>query len=141
MARFGRTPQTSPIDMLKQYGLILGRKVGLIALGWVVVYFISQPCRREGEINILIFVGLVIGAVAGLVAGWYIAQDAVEDSNLTGLSLYTVLVIASVAPMWLMDGLLGKIMGWPATFGGFMLLTAATLMALATAVWVGSAQD
>ncbi len=130
--------------MPTRYLAILARKMGFIALGWILVYFISQPMRKvpeDGGVNILTLFGLLVGAVAGLIAGWYIANDAVEDSSLCGIVLWVTLVVAAVIPMWIMEGLLGLITGWSMNFGGFMLLTAANLMALAAAVWYASAQE
>jgi hypothetical protein len=129
--------------LLQQYALILARKMGYVALGWVVVYFVSQPMRwvPEDGVNILTLFGLLVGSVAGLVAGWYLAIDSVEDSSLSGMVLWTVLVACSVIPMWLVEGVLRVITRWPLNFGGFMILTAANLMALATAVWYASSQE
>ena len=142
MARFGHG-QTDPIQILKNYALTFARKVGLVAAGWLPLYFISHPFRgsTDGELNVLMLFAPMIGALAGLVAGWHLAQDAVEDSSMHGLTLWTILVVGATAPMWIMDAILNKVTGWPWTFGGFMMLTAATLLALAAAVWVASAQE
>jgi hypothetical protein len=142
MARFGRS-QIDPADLLKRYALILGKKMGLVAVGWIPVFYLSRPFRgaNEDQLNVLMLFAPMIGAVAGLVAGWYMAQDAVEDSSMHGLSLWAILVVAAVLPMWVMDALLSGVMGWPWTFGGFMMLTAATLLGLASAVWMASAQE
>jgi hypothetical protein len=142
MPRFGRG-QTDPSVFMKRFGLIVLRKMGLIALGWIVVFFISQPFRGkpDQELNVLMLFAPMIGALAGLVAGWHMAQDAVEESSMHGLTLWSILVVAAVTPMWVMDGLLSKLLRWPWTFGSFMLLTAATLLAMAAAVWIASAQE
>ena len=126
-------------DALKRYGLILLRKMGFIAAGWVVLYFLTQPFRADG--SILMLFALIPGAVSGLVAGWYVATDAVEESSLQGLILWVLLVLAAIIPMWVVEGILRLITGWPMNFGGFMLLTAANIMALATAVWHASSQE
>jgi hypothetical protein len=137
--------QWTPVDALKSYAPILLKKMAFVAIGWVVIYFISQPFRREPEdgsgINILMLFSPLIGAVGGLVAGWYLATDAVEDSNLHGLMLWVLLVVGAVAPMWAVEGLMRTLMHKPMTFGGFMLLTAANLLALAAAVWHASSQE
>ncbi len=129
------------MDFLKQYGVIVARKAGIIALAWIAVYFISQPFRKEGDLNVLMLFAPMVGAIAGFIAGWYMATDAVEDSSLNGIVLWVILVIATVLPMWIVEGLLGKIMHRSMNFGGFMLMTAATLLALATAVWHASSQE
>jgi hypothetical protein len=134
--------QTSPVEILKAYSKVLGRKMGFIAIGWVVVYFISQPFRREGDLNVLMLFAPLIGALAGLVAGWYIATDAVEDSGLCGLPLWVLMVFGACFPMWAVEGIMHWIFrGWSFGFGGWMLLMFASLMALASAVWLESSQD
>jgi hypothetical protein len=139
-----RSAATSGMGMLSNYGKIVGRKMAFVALGWILVYFISQPFRgdtsKEG-INILMLFAPLIGAFAGVVAGWYLATDAVEDSNLSGMTLWFIIVIAAVAPMWIMEGILFLIFRWPMHFGGFMVLTSSTILALAAAVWHASSQE
>jgi hypothetical protein len=140
MARFGHG-QTDPIQILKNYARTYFIKVASVAAGWIPIYFISHPFRREGDLNVLMLFAPMIGALAGVVAGWHLAQDAVEDSSMHGVTLWVILVVGAAAPMWIMDAILNKLTGWPWTFGGFMMLTAGTLMALASAVWVASAQE
>jgi hypothetical protein len=131
------------MDFLKQYGLVVARKAGFIAIGWVLVYFISQPFRKEGDLNVLMLFAPMIGSIAGLIAGWYMATDAVEDSSLSGIVLWVILVLGTVLPMWTVEGIMAVIMPatWKLNFGGFMLLTASTLLGLATAVWHASSQE
>jgi hypothetical protein len=130
------------MDFLKQYGLIVAKKAGLIALCWIPVFFISWPFRNDdNELNILVLFAPMLGAIAGFIAGWYMATDAVEDSSLNGIILWVILVIAAVTPMWVSDLILGAITHRSMHFGGFMLMTAATLLALATAVWHASSQE
>jgi hypothetical protein len=135
------TPWT-PATGLKQYGLIVARKMGFIALGWVLVYFISQPFRHEGQlVNILMLFSPLVGAAAGLVAGWYMATDSAEDAGFTGLPLWVILVVASILPMFGVEGVMHLIFrSWVFGFGGWMVLSAAILMALASAVWNASSQ-
>lgn len=135
-----RSAGWNPAEPLKRFGLILLRKMGYIALAWVVVYFISQPFRDEKSLFLSLFAPIP-GAVAGLVAGWYVATDSVEESSLQGLVLWVLLVIAAVLPMWVVEGIMHLITRWPMNFGGFMLLTASSLMALAAAVWHASSQE
>jgi hypothetical protein len=130
--------------LLQRYAIILLRKMGYIAIGWVVVYFLFQKMREvpaDGGVNILTLFSLLVGAVAGLVSGWTMAPDAVEDSSMSGMVLWIILVVASVAPMWAVEGILKMITHWPMNMGGFMMLMAANLMALAAAVWNASAQE
>jgi hypothetical protein len=132
------------VDTLKSYALVLARKMGLVAVGWVGVYFLSQKFRTPGQdgINILMLFAPLIGAIAGLVAGWYVATDAVEDSQMSGLGLWVILVAASVIPMWVVEWVMHLIFPtWPMEFGGFMVVASANLLALASAVWHASAQE
>ena len=136
--------QWSPLQALGPYLVILARKMAFVSLGWVAVYFLSQPMRAEpanGDINILSLFGMVVGCFAGLLAGWYLANDAVEDSSLSGIVLWVLLVLSAVVPMWLVEALMHMITRWPLNFAGFLILTAATLMALASAVWYASTQE
>jgi hypothetical protein len=127
---------------LKEYGLVVGRKMGFIAIGWILLYFISPPFRKEGDLNILMLFAPMIGALGGLVAGWYMATDSVEDAGMSGLPLRIILVIASVLPMWVVEGIMRLILPtWHFGFGGWMELMAATIMAMATAVWHESSQE
>jgi len=128
-------------DLLRQYGPVLARKMGYIAVAWIAVYFISQPCRKEDGLNVLMLFAPLIGAIAGVVAGWYIATNAVEDSSLHGIVLWVILVLACVLPMWICDALLRLITGWQLHFGGFMVLTTASLLGLASSVWIAATQE
>ena len=84
----------------------------------------------------------MVGAVAGLVAGWYMATDAVEDSSLSGMILWAILVAASVIPMWVVEGdseahhtLAHAIRRFHAPDGG------QPAGSLASAVWLASSQE
>jgi hypothetical protein len=135
-----RSAGWNAVEPLKRFALILVRKMGYIALGWLAVYFISQPFRDEKSLFLSLFAPIP-GAIAGLVAGWYVATDSVEESSMQGLILWVLLVITSVFPMWAVEGAMHLITRWPMNFGGFMLLTASSLMALAAAVWHASSQE
>ena len=128
------------MDGLKSYGRVLGRKMGFIALAWVVIYFMSQPFRGKNseELNVLMLFAPLIGSIAGMVAGWYMATDAVEDAGFHGLPLWVLLVIGATGPMWIVEWILGRITHWPMAFGGFMELTFASLLALGAAVWMAA---
>jgi hypothetical protein len=139
MLRDGMT-QWTPLTGLKEYSRVLGRKIAFCAIAWVVVYFLTQPFRNPEAIFLPLF-GLMVGALAGLVVGWYMATDSVEDSGMNGLPLWTILVLASCISIWGVEGILYLITGWSAGFGGWMLLTAASLLALAAAVWHASSQE
>jgi len=126
----------------KSFPLVLLRKMGFIALAWIVVFFISHPFRTDnGGLNALWLFAPLVGAFSGLVAGWYMATDAVEESSLTGITLWAILVVAATLPMWIVDPLLSHLIGWPMNFAGFMVLTSATLLALGAAVWHASSQE
>jgi hypothetical protein len=136
--------QWSPLELFKRFGKILGRKMAFVAVGWLIVYFITQPMRQvptDGGVNILTLFGPVIGGLAGLIAGWHMATDAVEDSSMHGITLWVVLVAAAVIPMWVVEGIMRLFTHWPMNFGGFMVLLAANLLALASAVWLASSQE
>ena len=134
------TRQWTLSQMLRQYGVIVARKMGFIAIAWVVVYFLSQKTRVDGSMAMLF--APLLGAPVGLIAGWYMAERSVEDSSMSGIVLWIILVFGAVAPMWIVEGIMHVIKPtWPMNFGGFMLLTASTLMALAAAVWHASSQE
>jgi len=136
--------QWSQSELFKQYGKIVARKAGFVAIGWLLVYFLTQPMRQvpeDGGVNILTLFGPVIGGIGGLVAGWYLATNAVEDSSMHGMTLWVILVAAAAVPMWAVEGLMHAITRWPMNFGGFMVVMAGTLMALAAAVWHASSQE
>lgn len=133
---------SSPGGFLKGFGLILLRKAAFVALAWIAVFFISHPFRRDnGGLNVLWLFSPLIGAFSGMVAGWYLATDSVEESSLSGIVLWILLVIAAVTPMWIVDFALSFLLRWPMNFSGFMLLAAASLLALAAAVWHASSQE
>ena len=133
--------QWTPIQGIKSYSLVLARKMGLTAVGWLFVYFISQKFRYEGDLNVLMLFAPMIGAIAGLVAGWYMATDSVEDSGFSGITLWIVLFLATCIPIWLTEAIMHLLLPkWPFGFGGWMLLSAATLIAMATVVWHSSSQ-
>jgi hypothetical protein len=134
--------QWTPITGLKTYGKVLARKMLFIAIAWIAVYWISQPFRSAGDLNVLMLFAPVIGAFAGLVAGWYMATDAVEDSSLNGLFLWIILVLGAVLPMWIIEAIFHWILpNRTFGFGGWMLLMSATILALAAAVWHASSQE
>ena len=128
-------------ESLRQYALIVLRKMAFIAIGWIAIYFISQPFR-SGNFNVLMLFAPMLGALAGLVSGWYMATNALEDSSMGGLPLFVILVLAAVAPMWFMEWFLHLFFRtWELGFGGYMLLAAANLLALASAVWHAASQE
>jgi hypothetical protein len=61
---------------------------------------------------------------------------------MSGLALRVILVLASVLPMWIVEGIMHLIFrSWSFGFGGWMELMAATIMAMAAAVWHESSQE
>jgi len=137
----------NPVEALfKNYGRILLRKMSFVGLGWLIVYFITQPMRvdpgQTGGVNVLTLFAPMVGAIAGMVAGWYLATDAVEDSSLHGIVLWIILVLGACLPMWLVEGLMHLIIPkWQMNFGGFMAVAAGNILALAAAVWHASSQE
>ena len=133
----------TPFQGLKEYSRVLGRKVGFSAIGWLVMYFITQKLRStdSASINIAPLFALLPGAIGGLVIGWYLATDAVEDSGMTGFSLFTVLVIASWVPICAVELLMWLILRWPMGFGGWMMMMSALIIALAATIWHASSQE
>jgi len=133
------TTRGSAADLLKEFGLKVLRKMGIVAAGWIAVYFISQPFRVK-EAMLMLFAPM-IGALAGVVAGWYLAVDSGEDSNLSGPMLWSVVVLGAILPIWVMEGIFYLILRWPVNFGGFMLLAAATILAMGAGVWQASSEE
>ena len=131
----------TPLEGLRQYGLILLKKMGFIAIGWVIVYFISHPFRISGEFNVLMLFSPLIGAFAGVGIGWYLAENAVEDSPLLGMGLWVTLTAAGWAAIWVVEGVLHRIMHRPIEFGGWMLISTAMILSMAAAVWRSSADQ
>ncbi len=86
-----------------------------------------------------------IGAVAGGVIGWYVADDAVAEAGFGGIVLTILLVLACWIPVWFTDWLLNQIMhallGWPMTFGRWMVLTFTTIFSLIASVWRSVADE
>lgn len=136
MSRRSRTAGV-PITVLRDFALSLLKKMGYMALMWVVVFFVSQ-WLAEGIGTLF---AMMLGAIAGLIIGWFMAEDAVERAGFTGMPLWVGLIVASWAPIWVTEGLLKWITGWDMTFGRWMLITAAMLMSLAASVWRASADD
>jgi hypothetical protein len=61
---------------------------------------------------------------------------------MTGLGLWTILVIAGCIPIWAMEGLMHLI--FPSRvfgFGGWMVVMSAMILTLAAAVWHASSQE
>ncbi len=129
------------ITYFQRTALYVGRKSLWIAGGWIIVYLIAR-IFASGP---LMLVEPVLGAVFGGAAGWEMGNDAVHECGFTGLTLWVFLVVGCWAPIWLVtwieQAILNKLFGWPLTFGNWMLLTMATLLSLAAAVWRALADD
>ena len=119
----------------------LGKKMLWIILGWIIVYFLSQLFSKGSWM----LVEPVIGAVAGAVAGWEIADNAVSEAGFTGIVLWVLLVLSCWVPIWATQGVMQWIMtaalGWKMTFGQWMLLTMATIFSLIASIWRALADD
>jgi len=137
---YRRTSNWNPLEGLKGFALVLAKKIGWSALVWTVLYFASQPCRAV-ESPLTAFC-LVIGSLAGAAIGWWMAEDAVENAGFSGMTLWVILVLASAAAVWSVEGVFLLIFGkkWM-EFGGFMMAMSATVAALGTSVWRASADD
>jgi len=129
---------------LKPLVVYLGKRLGWISLGWLIIYFATQPMAEPG---VLMLFGLLVGAVAGLVIGWWLAEEAVERAGFSGMALWVILVVAAWLPPCgielVMYGLtrLFTGTGWPLGFGRWMVLTATMVVSLAAAVWRAAADD
>jgi hypothetical protein len=84
---------------------------------------------------------LPIGVTAGVVIGWWLAEDAVERAGFTGFTLWTILIVACWTPVAAAEFTLGHITGWSMGFGRWMLVAAALVMSMAATVWRASADD
>lgn len=126
-----------PLPVLRNFGLYLLKKMGYMALLWVAVYFLSQ-WMAEGVGALF---AMMLGAIAGLIIGWVMAEDAVERASFTGIPLWVTLIFASWITIGATENILKFFTGWELTFGRWMLITAAMLMALAASVWRASADD
>ena len=60
---------------------------------------------------------------------------------MSGMVLWVILVLAAVFPMWGVEGIMYLIRHRSMEFGGFMEMTAANVMALASAVYHAATQD
>jgi hypothetical protein len=137
--------QISPIETLKRYAPVLFRKLGFIALGWVVLYFLSHPFRvsdSRAGINVLVLFAPMLGALGGLVAGWYLVDKAGEDSEVNGMALWVPLILMTWLTIGVVEGVMRLLFrSWEFGFGGFMEVMAAMLLSGATIVWYGSSQE
>ncbi len=127
---------------LRELLLYLGKKLGWISLGWIGIYFLTQPMAREG---IVMLFSPLVGAVAGLVIGWWLAEEAVERAGFSGMVLWVILVLAAWLPPlgleFLMYGLTWFFTGapWPLGFGRWMVITTTCIVSMAATVWRASA--
>lgn len=126
--------------MLQQFLLgLLKRKLSWIALGWAIVYFSTQ-WMNEGIPTLF---APFVGALAGMIIGWVVGENAVEEAGFSGLALWVILVVACWLTLAFDEWVLGFIMshaaGWQMSFGRWMLLMAAMVLSLAAAVWRASA--
>jgi|GEM_PF-1579223 len=128
-------------EYLRRTALYAGRKALWIAAGWVVVYLIA----RIFATGPLMLIEPVLGAVFGGAAGWEMGDNAVQECGFTGIILWAFLVAGCWLPIWVVtwieQAFVHKLFGWQLTFGNWMLLTMATLLSLAAAVWRALADD
>ena len=130
-------------ETLQNFARSLLVKLAIITGGWVGIYFLTQLMREgsENSFNPMVLFNPLVGALAGLAIGWSLAEDAVERSGLTGVVLWVVLTVAGCIPIFVVEAVLGAITGRDIGFGRWMCITAAIIMAMASAVWRASADD
>lgn len=127
----------SAMETLRSFSRRLLLKMAGIALAWVGIYFLTQLMRGE----LLTLFNPLVGALAGLVFGWKLAENSVETSGLTGMTLWVVLTMAGAVPVFVVEGVLNLITGYEVGFGRWMCITAALIMTMAAAVWRASIDD
>lgn len=129
-----KTPWTPTVG-LRRFGLFLVKKSAIIAAFWTVLYFSTQWISG-GSVMV---VAPVIGAPVGLVIGWWMGSNVVENAPFVGLLLWVSIVAACWLPIVLVEWLFGEIMfaaaGWHMNFGRWMLISAALLFSMSAAVW------
>ena len=134
-----RLPEITP--ELKRLGVLLVRRMTFVAIMWTTLYFAMQWAATGPAM----LVNLLVGSLAGVVIGWQMSDNAVQEIGLTGLLLTIVLVLACWIPMWALQSLWASLMshfaGWKMTFGRWMLLSSSTILSMATAAWRLSVDD
>jgi hypothetical protein len=128
---------SSPSDLLKSYARKASLKLLGITIGWIAVYFLTQLFTS----GVLALLNLLVGSLAGVVIGWTLADDAAEDTSLTGLPLWTLLTILGVLPIIVVELLFYLLTHWPLDFGRWMCLSSAAIMTMVSAVWRSSADE
>ncbi len=116
---------------LKNILLHLGRKDLWIALAWIILYFCTQWVAQ----GVTMLWSLPIGVAAGIVIGWWLAEEAVDTAGFSGLFLWVLLILAAWLPPALVEGILGLITGWSMGFGRWMLFSSTLIMGMAATVW------
>lgn len=136
-----KSEQWTPLVGLRSIGLFLLKKSAFVAGAWIILYY----CTQWLVVGPAMLLAFIVGAAAGLCVGWYIAQDAVDAAGFSGLLLWLMLVAASWLPIALVEFLLGELMyhaaGWKLNFGRWMMIAAALLLSMVSAVWRASADD
>ncbi|MEI8195811.1 MAG: hypothetical protein WCI73_07880 [Phycisphaerae bacterium] len=126
------------ISDLKPLGLFLLRKGGMMAAGWVVVYFLTIWLNMNQ--GILMLFAPLLGAMVGLVYGWMLAENAADTAGFSGLVLWIILIATAWLAIWIPEYLLGTLTGHGiGGFGRWMLIMCAMIMSMAAAIWRGSA--
>ena len=119
----------TPLMGLRDLGRVVGRRMAWSALAWVVLY-LSTQWMGEGVASLF---ALLVGSLAGVVIGW-VMGEAAADTTLTGFLVWALVVLAAWVSIWVPEGLLRVMTGWPLTYGRWMMLTGATCFAVAAAV-------
>lgn len=134
---FFATQDYTHLQVLRVFFRRLLLKMAIIALCWVGLYFFTQ-LLYEGAVALF---NLLVGCLAGLTIGWSLAEDAVEDSGLHGVTLWVVLTVAGTLCIFGVEGIMKLITQWDIGFGRWMCMTSAIVMTMAAVVWRASADD
>jgi hypothetical protein len=134
---FFSSQRSSTGDWIKAFLRKAGIKLLIVTAGWLALYFGTQLIK-EGPAMLL---NLLVGSVAGLAIGWSMAEDAVQDSGLTGPTLWGVLILLGGLPIVVVEGGMYLITHWSMEFGRWMCMGSAIIMMFASTIWRASADE
>jgi hypothetical protein len=125
------------VDTLKSFLRKIALKLLIITAAWFALYFATQLIK-EGPAMLL---NLLVGTIAGLAIGWSLAEDAVQDSGLTGPLLWGVLILLGGLPILFVEGGMYLLTHWSMGFGRWMCMGSALIMIFASTIWRASADE